>query len=76
MSFGTYFISARDILNARRKLNLVMTTTQIWLEDHGLEFTKNKTEVILMTITHIPLEKWMQIGDVPLVTKKALDIWA
>lgn len=65
-------ISARDIEDARRKVNQVMIRTQIWLEDHGLELARNKTEVILMTMAHIPLEISMQIGDVTLVTKKAV----
>ena len=62
-------ISARDIEDARRKLNQAMIRTQLWLEEHGLEHAKNKTEVILMTMAHIPHEMSMQIGDVSLVTR-------
>lgn len=65
-------ISARDVDDARRKLNQVMVRSQIWLEDHGLELARNKTEVILMTRSHIQLEMSMQIGDVSLVTRKNL----
>ena len=54
-------ISARDIEDAMRKLNEVIIRTQIWLEDHGLEPAKGKIEVILMTMSHIPLEMSMQI---------------
>ena len=38
-------IVTHDIEDARRKLNQFMIRTQIWLEDHGLELEKNKTEV-------------------------------
>ena len=67
-------ISARDIEDVRRKLNQVMIRTQMWLKDHGPELAKNKTEVILMTMTHIPHEMsiymichWSQ--------KRQLNIW-
>ena len=49
-------ISTLDIGDAKRKLNQVMIRTHIWLENHGLELAKNKTEVILMTMAQIPLE--------------------
>lgn len=65
-------ISARDMDDARRKLNQVMIRTQTWLEDHGLELARNKTEVILMTKAHMPLEISMQFGDMSLVTQKAV----
>ena len=61
-------ISACGIKDARRKLNQVMIRTQIRLEDHGLELAKDKTEVILMIMAHIPLEISMHISDVSLVT--------
>ena len=61
-------ILARGVENARRKLNQVMIRTQIRLEDHGLELAKDKTEVILMIMAHIPLEISMHISDVSLVT--------
>lgn len=65
-------ISARDTEDARRKLNQVMIRTRAWLEDHGLELAGEKTEVIMMTRGHIPLEVSMQVGELTLVTRRAL----
>ena len=53
-----------------------MMKTQTWPDDHGLELAKNKTEDILMTMAHIPLEMSMQIADMSLVTKKAVRYWS
>jgi len=54
-------IVARDTTKAQRKLNAVMTQVQTWLRDHGLKLAAEKTELLLLTRSHIPLEVPLQV---------------
>lgn len=65
-------ITAKNIEQARRKLNQTMMRTLSWLEDHGLRLAAEKTEVILLTRRHMPLEIEMQTNEVNLTTSKVV----
>lgn len=65
-------INARDTDSARRKLNQVMIRTQTWLDSHGLTLAAEKTELILLTRKHIPLEVDMLVNSETIKTSKVL----
>ena len=65
-------IVARNMEEVRRKLNQVMMRTQSWLEDRGLQLATEKTELILLTRQHIPLELDVRVCDTTLRTKKVV----
>lgn len=65
-------IKARNTDDAQRKLRQVMLRTQAWLDQHGLQLATHKTEVLLLTRRHIPLEIEMHIGDTQILTKKVV----
>nr|AMS38369.1 hypothetical protein [Bactrocera tryoni] len=66
-------ITARDTEEARRKLNQVMIRTQAWLDSHNLQLATEKTELLLLTNKHIPLEISMHTTTDILRTKKAVN---
>ncbi|KAM8702201.1 hypothetical protein ACLKA7_001893 [Drosophila subpalustris] len=49
-------VVSRDTTEAHRKLNVVMVQVQAWLRDHGLKLAAEKTELLLLKRSHIPLE--------------------
>lgn len=65
-------IKARDTNEAQMKLRQVMIRTRTWLKDHGLELATQKTELLLLTRCHIPLEVDMQVDDVTMKTQRSI----
>lgn len=65
-------ISARDTDAAARKLTQVMIRTQTWLDAHGLKLAAEKTELILLTRKHIPLEVDMRVHSETIKTSRVL----
>lgn len=61
-------ITAKTTEEARRKLNQTMMRVLSWLENHGLRLAAEKTEVILLTKQHIPLEIEFQTTEITLTT--------
>ncbi len=57
----------------RRKLNQVMIRTQAWLDLHNIQLTTEKTELLLLTNKHVPLEISMQTTTDILKTQKAVN---
>lgn len=66
-------ITARDTEEAQRKLNQVMLRTQAWLDSHGLKLATEKTELLLLTKKHIPLEVEMRICVNTISTQKVVN---
>lgn len=66
-------ISARDSEEAKRKLRQVMIRTETWLDSHGLQLATQKTEVLLLTRRHIPVEINIDIGDITIQTKRCIN---
>lgn len=66
-------ISARDSEEAKRKLRQVMIRTMAWLDSHGLRLATQKTEVLLLTRRHIPVEIDIDIGDISIRTKRCVN---
>lgn len=66
-------ITTRNTTEAQWKLNQVMRRTQSWLEAHGLKLATEKTELLLLTRRHIPLEVEFQVGDRPCTTQRAVN---
>lgn len=65
-------ITARDTTEAQRKLNQVMLRTQAWLDSHGLKLATEKTELLLLTRKHVPLEVEMQVCENTITTQKVV----
>lgn len=65
-------ISARDLDAARRKLTQVMIRTKTWLDSHGLSLAAEKTELILLTRKHMPVEVDMRVHSETIKTSKVL----
>lgn len=66
-------IVARDVPEAQRRLNQVMIRTMSWMESRGLKLATEKTELILLTRRHIPLEIDMRVCDSVIKTKKVVN---
>lgn len=66
-------IIARDEVEAQRKLNMVMIRTRTWLESRGLQLAAEKTELVMLTKRHIPLEINMQVSDQVIRTTRTLN---
>ncbi|KAM8707458.1 hypothetical protein ACLKA7_011527 [Drosophila subpalustris] len=64
-------IVSRDTTEAQRKLNVVMVQVQAWLRDHGLKLAAEKTELLLLTRSHIPLEVPLQVCGHPKSTQRS-----
>ena len=47
----------------QRKLNHVMLRMKTWSDSHGLDLAMHKTEILLTTGRHIPLQMDMSIGN-------------
>lgn len=62
-------IKARSTDGAQRKLRQVMIRTKNWLDSHGLQLAMHKTELLLLTRRHIPIEIDMHVGDLIIPTK-------
>ena len=56
-------ITTRNKDEAKRKQRNVMPKTKTWLESHGLDLAIHKTELLLITGRHIPLQLDMSIGN-------------
>lgn len=65
-------IKVRDTNEAQMKLRQVMIRTKTWLKDHGLELATHKTELLLLTRRHIPLEVDMQVDNITMKTQKSI----
>lgn len=65
-------ITGRNTDMARRRLTQVMLRTQAWLDSHGLSLAAEKTELILLTRKHIPLEVNMQVHSETIKTTRTL----
>jgi len=50
-------ITARNIEEAERKLSQVMIRTQTWMNEHALKLATEKTELLILTKKHIPIER-------------------
>lgn len=66
-------IKARSMDEAKRKLNQVMIRTRMWLNAHGLQLAAHKTEILLITRKHMPLELDFNVGEVTLTSKRVLN---
>lgn len=66
-------IKARNVVEAKRKLRQVMIRTKTWLEAHGLQLAAHKTEVLLFTRRHIPVEIDLHMGDLTVSTKRSVN---
>ncbi|KAH8375738.1 hypothetical protein KR093_008377, partial [Drosophila rubida] len=66
-------IKARDMTEAQRKLNQVMMRAMAWFKTHGLKLATEKTEIIILTKRHIPLEVNMHVSDDIIKTKLSLN---
>ncbi|XP_036317690.1 uncharacterized protein LOC118732668, partial [Rhagoletis pomonella] len=49
-----------------------MIRTQAWLDSHGLKLAAEKTELILLTKKHIPLEVSMKLTGITLKTQRVI----
>lgn len=65
-------ITARDTEAAQRKLNQVMIRAQAWMFEHGLSLAAEKTELIVLTRKHIPIEIPIHIVDNTLQSRKTI----
>lgn len=65
-------IRARNTAEAQGKLRQVMIRTSAWLSEHGLQLATHKTELLLLTRRHTPVEVEMQIGSETMVTQKSI----
>jgi len=65
-------ITARHAEDAQRKLNQVMLRTKTWLDSHGLKLATEKTELLIITRKHIPVEVDMRVLSETIKTSKGL----
>lgn len=56
-------ITARNTDEAQRKLRQVMIRAKSWLDSHGLQLATHKTELLLLTKRHIPIEIDVRLDD-------------
>lgn len=63
-------IKARDTEEAKRKLRQVVIRTRSWLDTRGLQLAMHKTEILILTRRHIPVEMEISLGDLTLTTMK------
>lgn len=63
-------IMARDVEDAKRKLRQVIIRTRTWLDAHGLQLAAHKTELLILTKRHIPVEIDVHIDDLLIRTKR------
>lgn len=66
-------IKGRSTEEVKRKLRQVMIRTKSWLGDHGLQLATHKTELLLITRRHIPVEIDIQIGEITIPTKTSVN---
>ena len=65
-------ITASNTEEAQQKLRRVMLRTKAWLVSHGLDQAMHKTELLLITGHHIPLQVDMSIGNEVIRTKSSV----
>lgn len=65
-------ITARTMVEAQSKLNQVMLRTKLWLDSHNLKLATEKTELLIITGKHIPLEVDMRVLSETIRTKRRL----
>lgn len=63
-------ITARNMTEAQSKLNQVMLRTKSWLDSHNLKLATEKTELLIITRKHIPLEVDMRVLSETIITSK------
>lgn len=63
-------IVARDTEEAQSKLTQVMLRTKTWLDSHNLKLATEKTELLIVTGKHIPLEVNMRVLSDTIKTSK------
>ena len=66
-------IVARNVEEAKRKVNQVIIRTKSWFEDKRLKFVTKKTELIFLTRKCIPLEVDITTCDTTLKTRKVVN---
>lgn len=65
-------ITARNTIEAQRKVNQVMIRVQLWMTSQGLKLATEKTEILLITRRQIPLQVEMRANDTPVTTQTAV----
>ena len=65
-------ITARNTVEAQRTLNQVMLRTQAWMSNHGLKLAIEKTELLILTKKHIPVEVRMHTQFHTFDTKRSI----
>lgn len=65
-------IKARSMKEAEGKLRQVMIRARAWLNAHSLQLAMQKTELLLLTRRHIPVEIGIQIYDEIITTQKSI----
>ena len=65
-------IRGRNTDEVQRILRQVMMRTKSWLQSHGLQLAMHKTELLLLTKRHIPVEIEMNIGDLVTPTMSSI----
>lgn len=66
-------VTARNTIEAQRKLRQVMIRAKNWLESHGLQLATHKTELLLLTRRHIPTEIDVRLDDLVIRTTKSIN---
>ena len=65
-------IKSRNTEEVKHRLRQVMMRTKSLLETHGLQMAMHKTELLLLTRRHIPVEIDINIGDLVILTKNSI----
>lgn len=63
-------IAARNMEEAQSKLNQVMLRTKLWLDSHSLKLATEKTELLIITRKHIPVEVDMRVLSETIKTRR------
>lgn len=65
-------ITARNMEEAQSKLNQAMLRTKSWLDSHNLKLATEKTELLIITGKHIPLEVDMRVLSGTITTSRSI----
>ncbi|KRG07865.1 uncharacterized protein Dmoj_GI25882, partial [Drosophila mojavensis] len=66
-------ITARNTIEAQKRLTQVMIRTQTWLSSRGLELATHKTELLLFTGKQIPTEIEMRVSGNLIRTQRTVN---
>lgn len=64
-------VAARNVEEAKLKLETVMLRVNEWMQDHGLSLAISKTEIVVLTKKRIPRIFPVRIGNAQIETKPA-----